>query len=408
LWKLEQVVDKDTREPEIDPLTGENKLTKVPYQHNGKKADTTRKETWTTYEQTLAVYDSSDKYTGLGFVFTKETGFVGVDFDHVLHAGATREDGCVMKQWDEGVLTEISDFNSYTEFSQSGEGVHVFCKGTLPTAGRKKDNREMYWDSRFFAVTGDHINKTPITLNEAQECITDYYEVWFEQSSTKSKSLDNQSRSKSPDMTDEEILLNCRKAANSEKFRRLHSGDTSGYHSNSEAQHAYCSLLSFYTEKREQIDKMLRATALYDKKWDRRGKYTLDKVLNGVTEVYRGTATESINQREEREEVEEISAAELTELILKQHDDNRIPDLSKLLPDDHFLNIFPSWMSRLTDTYYEFQVCGAFWALSAATQGKVKLVLKQGTIKPNVHVHRPPAVTLNKTPEEFHISTGLR
>jgi len=26
----------------------------------------------------------------------------------------------------------------------------------------------------------------------------------------------------------------------------------------------------------------------------------------------------------------------------------------------------------------------------------------------SVHVHRPPAVTLNKTPEEFHISTGLR
>jgi hypothetical protein len=24
-----------------------------------------------------------------------------------------------------------------------------------------------------------------------------------------------------------------------------------------------------------------------------------------------------------------------------------------------------------------------------------------------LHVHRPPAVTLNETPEEFHISTGL-
>jgi hypothetical protein len=24
--------------------------------------------------------------------------------------------------------------------------------------------------------------------------------------------------------------------------------------------------------------------------------------------------------------------------------------------------------------------------------------------KPNLHVHRPPAVTLNETPEEFHIS----
>jgi DNA polymerase IV (archaeal DinB-like DNA polymerase) len=26
----------------------------------------------------------------------------------------------------------------------------------------------------------------------------------------------------------------------------------------------------------------------------------------------------------------------------------------------------------------------------------------------NIHVHRPLAVTLNETPEEFHISTGLR
>ena len=25
----------------------------------------------------------------------------------------------------------------------------------------------------------------------------------------------------------------------------------------------------------------------------------------------------------------------------------------------------------------------------------------------SVHVHRPPAVTLNETPKEFHISTGL-
>ena len=25
----------------------------------------------------------------------------------------------------------------------------------------------------------------------------------------------------------------------------------------------------------------------------------------------------------------------------------------------------------------------------------------------NVHVQRPPAVTLNETPKEFHISTGL-
>ena len=26
---------------------------------------------------------------------------------------------------------------------------------------------------------------------------------------------------------------------------------------------------------------------------------------------------------------------------------------------------------------------------------------------PRLHVHRPPRVTLNETPEEFHIPTGL-
>jgi len=123
-------------------------------------------------------------------------------------------------------------------------------------------------------------------LNDAQECITQYYEVWFEQSNTKRKSLDNQNLLKSPEMSDEEVLLHCWKAANSEKFNRLHSGDIGGYHSNSEAQHAYCSLLAFYTQKIDQIDRMFRASVLYDKKWDRRGKYTLDKVLDGLTEVY--------------------------------------------------------------------------------------------------------------------------
>lgn len=383
LWKIEQVIDKDTREPEIDLLTGEIKLTKVPYQPNGRKASITDPLSWSSFEVAFAANNPSN-FAGLGLVLTKENGIVGVDFDHVPHDCTSLVDGCTTKGWDEGVLTEISDFNSYTELSQSGEGAHVFCKGTIPMSGRKKDNHEMYCDKRFFAVTGNHIKGTPITLNDAQECVTKYYELWFEQSNTKRKSLDNQSRPQSPEMSDEEVLLHCQKAVNSEKFNKLHSGDIDGYHSNSEVQHAYCSLLAFYTQKREQIDRMLRASGLHDEKWGRRGKYTLDKVLNGLTEVYQKTVTESIKQREETQEVEEISATELTELILKQHDDNRIPDLSKLLPDDHFLNIFPSWMSRLTDTYYEFQVCGAFWELSAVTQGKVKLELKQGTIKPNV------------------------
>ena len=44
LWKLEK--------------RGKN-LTKVPYHVNGKKADTTKYESWTTYERVFTVYESS-------------------------------------------------------------------------------------------------------------------------------------------------------------------------------------------------------------------------------------------------------------------------------------------------------------------------------------------------------------
>jgi len=39
--------------------------------------------------------------------------------------------------------------------------------------------------------------------------------------------------------------------------------------------------------------------------------------------------------------------------------------------------------------------------------GGVSTVSRATGASPNVHVHRPPRVTLNETPEEFHIPTGL-
>jgi hypothetical protein len=114
-------------------------------------------------------------------------------------------------------------------------------------------------------------------------------------------------------------------------------------------------------------------------------KEIISETLDEVPEIQTECVDKLFNyQPESVDDIAEINAEELKELIQKQHDDNRIPDLSKLLPEDHFLNLYPSWMSGLTDTYYEFQICGAFWELSAATQGKVKIELKQGTIKPNV------------------------
>jgi putative DNA primase/helicase len=82
MWKLEK---------------RDGNLTKVPYQVNGKKVDTIKSETWTTYERAFTAYDSSI-YAGLGFVLTKETGLIAIDLDHVLHNSVPPVNGCTFKE----------------------------------------------------------------------------------------------------------------------------------------------------------------------------------------------------------------------------------------------------------------------------------------------------------------------
>ncbi len=365
LWKLEE---RDGRN------------TKIPYQINGKKAASTKKMTWNTFEKVLSVFDPI-KYSGLGFVFTTETVFVAVDFDHVLHDCYLPIDNRMFKKLDDEVHDEILDYNSYAEISQSGEGVHIFCKGSMKVDGKKKGDREMYCNNRFFAVTGDHIAKTPKTVNDAQECIDDYYEIWFEQSDIGKMQLDNQIP-KSPEILDEQVINLACSARNSAKFVRLHLGDTSNYHSPSEAEFAYCKILAFYTQNKNQIDRIYRTSRLYDNRWDRRGKYTLNKVVESLSQIYTG---ENNSKNIESNEIEEISQGELNEIKLDSNN-RKMPNLMEMLPPDHFINIVTNWMSGPSDTYYEYQVSTALWLLSDLSQGKGSLTLKQGTIKPNLYV----------------------
>ena len=57
-----------------------------------------------------------------------------------------------------------SELASYTETSPSGTGVHVLVHGELPPGRRRKGSIEMYADGRYFAMTGDHLDGTPTTI----------------------------------------------------------------------------------------------------------------------------------------------------------------------------------------------------------------------------------------------------
>ncbi|OPY17694.1 MAG: hypothetical protein A4E23_01444 [Methanomethylovorans sp. PtaU1.Bin073] len=96
---------------------------------------------------------------------------------------------------------------------------------------------------------------------------------------------------------------------------------------------------------------------------------------------------QEVESREKKEttntEIQQVTTEELNALV----DSEQTLRLTLELQDDHFISKFTKWMSSITDAFYEYQVCGALWILSACVEGKVSLKLKQETIKPNLWIN---------------------
>lgn len=132
---------------------------KVPVQPNGQAARSNDPETWCSFEECAAAVVSG-RVDGVGFVFSAEDDFVGIDLDHVLDdIGNIR---------DERIADLVASLDSYTEVSPSGDGLHVWVKGTIPRA-LKVAPIEVYTVGRYFTVTGRHFAGTPETIEWRQD-----------------------------------------------------------------------------------------------------------------------------------------------------------------------------------------------------------------------------------------------
>ncbi len=116
---------------------------KVPYSaRTGRKASSTDLMTWSTFEEAVEAYECG-QYGGLGFVFCSGDPYTGVDLDSCVD-----EDSQIA-----GWALEIARyFESYTELSATGNGLHVIVRGDVPN--RRKGDIEVYSSKRFFTVTG--------------------------------------------------------------------------------------------------------------------------------------------------------------------------------------------------------------------------------------------------------------
>jgi primase-polymerase (primpol)-like protein len=140
-----------------------DKRTKVPYQVTGKPASSTDPRTWETFETVLNAWSKApQRYAGVGFVFSTDDPFSGIDLDDSLDADGKP------KPWARGVVERFSD--TYMEISPSGQGLKIWAKGSLPAnlPGVKVGDGqiELYNRARYFAVTGRVFRGAPLQIED--------------------------------------------------------------------------------------------------------------------------------------------------------------------------------------------------------------------------------------------------
>ncbi len=113
--------------------------------------------TWSSFatveDAFTSVFDSPRAFSGIGFVFSDDDPYVGVDIDKCRNP----------------ITGEVSELaksvgavlaGAYAEISPSETGLHLIVRGRLPFKGKKDDTigLEMYQAGRYFCVTGHAID----------------------------------------------------------------------------------------------------------------------------------------------------------------------------------------------------------------------------------------------------------
>jgi putative DNA primase/helicase len=120
-----------------------DKPDKVPHSpRTGRRASSTDLLTWSTFQDALEAYENGD-YAGLGFVFSSADPYTGIDLDNCV------DENGEIALW---ALEIVRYFDSYTELSATGSGLHIIVRGNVPN--RRKGEVGVYSSKRFFTVTG--------------------------------------------------------------------------------------------------------------------------------------------------------------------------------------------------------------------------------------------------------------
>lgn len=262
LWRMEWRAD--------DPNHA-SKPTKIPYQPRpgGYKASVTNASHWGSFDEAISapfceagkIWNHDDpltEFNGIGFVFTDNDPYTGIDLDDT-HG----DEEAFARQF-----KIFREFNSYSELSPSGNGLHVIVKGSIPGGGRRRAAIEVYCRERYFTMTGNVQNPAPI--EERQELLT----LLHEQMGGKAEEY-QYADEKAETMSDADVVAMARGASNGDKFSALYDGDWKPLYQGdqSRADYALIDILAFYSRNKAQITRIFLNSQLgqRDKARDRPG-----------------------------------------------------------------------------------------------------------------------------------------
>jgi hypothetical protein len=258
---------------EEDEATG--KPTKVPYSpRNGQLMSVTDPSTWSAFDEAVGAVNGTNRYAGVGFVLSEQDPFCFIDLDdpYALHPDGTPKHKDPRQVLDRQI-TIYNEFQSYAERSPSGKGLHIIVRGAVPS-GRRRSSVELYSNERYMTMTGEVYRNLPIVdyseltnslwkqMGEGRQAVAFYAGL---------------EKAKYPDDKVIEIASN---AANNEKFNELYfNGNWQRYYpSQSEADFALVDILTFYSENRQQVQRLFLASKLGQREKSR-AQYRINYML---------------------------------------------------------------------------------------------------------------------------------
>lgn len=266
-------------EPDSGPTKKAKKIPQNPV--TGKPARINDTSTLVVFAEAVAGVISG-KYDGINRAFGYDE-YVGIDLDSVLDQ-KTREFICDKAK---EIHDKLKIAGAYIEHSPSRTGLRIICKGSLHGFGKGKpgfSHFEIYGTGdkglHFLSFTGDTIGAVE-EISECQKELDWFYSTYIERPKAPVKSQNSPSGTfeESPELSDEEVIDKYRKSRAGNRFTELFDKGSTGDHSSDDLE--FCGMLAFYTQNKDQIDRLLRQSALYRDKWKRNDyrSSTINKAL---------------------------------------------------------------------------------------------------------------------------------